>query len=196
MCSLALSNHCFFQDACPYMFWSPFGQLFRWWPVRLMYLNTASHLHSRYWRFEEKKLKPQSFNSDPICAGHLIWHRSSPPCRNQASSLAFLIAQMQKNADQVEKDILRSEELLAVVRIRWKGHTNRCFTGRLSHCRLLSTGCWEWKERPPAPASNWDFRQAGWGWRPAEGPFPGCWQSQEAQTPSGHRDRERVSGRR
>lgn len=36
---------------------------------------------------------------------------------------------MQKNADQVEKDILRSEELLAVVRIRWKGHTNRCIWG-------------------------------------------------------------------
>ncbi|XP_049425847.1 envoplakin a [Epinephelus fuscoguttatus] len=32
----------------------------------------------------------------------------------QASSLALLIAQMQKNADTVEKDILRSEELLAV----------------------------------------------------------------------------------
>uniref|UniRef100_A0A8C4HZ89 Envoplakin a n=1 Tax=Dicentrarchus labrax TaxID=13489 RepID=A0A8C4HZ89_DICLA len=34
--------------------------------------------------------------------------------KNQASSLALLIAQMQKNADQVEKDILRSEEMLAV----------------------------------------------------------------------------------
>ncbi|XP_069553264.1 envoplakin a [Brachyistius frenatus] len=34
--------------------------------------------------------------------------------KSQASSLALLIAQMQKNADQVEKDILRSEELLAV----------------------------------------------------------------------------------
>uniref|UniRef100_A0A3B4V7J6 Envoplakin a n=1 Tax=Seriola dumerili TaxID=41447 RepID=A0A3B4V7J6_SERDU len=32
----------------------------------------------------------------------------------QASGLVLLIAQMQKNADQVEKDILRSEELLAV----------------------------------------------------------------------------------
>lgn len=151
----------------------------------------------KIWR---EKLKPQLFNSDPICAGDFIWHPSSPPCRNQASSLALLIAQMQKNADQVEKDILRSEELLAVVRIRWKGHTNRCiwvvFTGRFSHYRPLSTGCWEWKERPPAPASNWDFRQAGWGWRPAEGSFPGCWQSQETQTPPGHRDRERVSGQR
>uniref|UniRef100_A0A3Q3WRL3 Uncharacterized protein n=1 Tax=Mola mola TaxID=94237 RepID=A0A3Q3WRL3_MOLML len=34
--------------------------------------------------------------------------------KNQASSLALLISQMQQNADQVEKDILRSEELLAV----------------------------------------------------------------------------------
>eukprot|EP00064_Thunnus_orientalis_P023704 superscaffoldBa00009240_g23958 len=34
--------------------------------------------------------------------------------KSQASSLALLIAQMQKNADQVEKDILRAEELLAV----------------------------------------------------------------------------------
>ncbi|TWW53692.1 hypothetical protein D4764_0016570 [Takifugu flavidus] len=35
-------------------------------------------------------------------------------CRSQSSMLALLIAQMQENADQVEKDILRSEELLAV----------------------------------------------------------------------------------
>ncbi|XP_071360626.1 envoplakin a [Trachinotus anak] len=34
--------------------------------------------------------------------------------KTQAGSLALLIAQMQKNADQVEKDILRAEELLAV----------------------------------------------------------------------------------
>ncbi|CAG10776.1 unnamed protein product, partial [Tetraodon nigroviridis] len=34
--------------------------------------------------------------------------------RSQASTLASLIAQMQEKADQVEKDILRSEELLAV----------------------------------------------------------------------------------
>ncbi|XP_044046418.1 envoplakin a [Siniperca chuatsi] len=33
---------------------------------------------------------------------------------NQASSLAVLVSHMQKNADQVEKDILRSEELLVV----------------------------------------------------------------------------------
>ncbi|KAG8014466.1 Envoplakin [Nibea albiflora] len=40
---------------------------------------------------------------------------SSPPPRlNQAGNLALLIAQMQKNADQVEKDILHSEGLLAV----------------------------------------------------------------------------------
>lgn len=74
MCSLALSNHCFFQDACPHKFWSPFGQIFRWWPVRLMYLNTAPissvHVKSlltpalslfKIWR---EKLKPQLFNSD------------------------------------------------------------------------------------------------------------------------------------
>nr|XP_019939458.1 PREDICTED: envoplakin [Paralichthys olivaceus] len=34
--------------------------------------------------------------------------------KTQANSLALLVAQMQKNADQVEKDILRSEEILAV----------------------------------------------------------------------------------
>ncbi|KAM4604332.1 envoplakin a [Polymixia lowei] len=34
--------------------------------------------------------------------------------KSQASSLALLIARMQKNADTVEKDILRAEELLAV----------------------------------------------------------------------------------
>uniref|UniRef100_A0A8D3B614 Envoplakin a n=1 Tax=Scophthalmus maximus TaxID=52904 RepID=A0A8D3B614_SCOMX len=34
--------------------------------------------------------------------------------KTQASSLALLVAQMQQNADLVEKDILRSEELLAV----------------------------------------------------------------------------------
>lgn len=36
-------------------------------------------------------------------------------CRGQAD-LALLIAQMQKNADLVEKDVLQAEELLAVVR--------------------------------------------------------------------------------
>ncbi|XP_017293252.1 envoplakin a [Kryptolebias marmoratus] len=39
---------------------------------------------------------------------------SSKLSKSQASSLAQLIAQMQKNADTVEKDVLRSEELLAV----------------------------------------------------------------------------------
>ncbi|XP_034425263.1 envoplakin a [Hippoglossus hippoglossus] len=34
--------------------------------------------------------------------------------KTQAGNLALLVAQMQKNADQVEKDILRSEEMLAV----------------------------------------------------------------------------------
>lgn len=36
--------------------------------------------------------------------------------RSQANDLAVLISRMQKNADQVEKNILQSEELLAVVR--------------------------------------------------------------------------------
>ena len=40
----------------------------------------------------------------------------SPFRATGASGLALLVAQMQKNADTVEKDILRSEELLAVVR--------------------------------------------------------------------------------
>ncbi|XP_029357733.1 envoplakin a [Echeneis naucrates] len=39
---------------------------------------------------------------------------SSKITKAQTSGLALLIAQMQKNADQVEKDILRAEELLAV----------------------------------------------------------------------------------
>ncbi|CAJ1053649.1 envoplakin a [Xyrichtys novacula] len=39
---------------------------------------------------------------------------SSKMSKAQASSLQQLVSQMQKNADQVEKDILRSEELLAV----------------------------------------------------------------------------------
>ncbi|XP_047435288.1 envoplakin a [Mugil cephalus] len=39
---------------------------------------------------------------------------SGKTTKTQASSLALLISQMQKNADQVEKDVLRSEELLAV----------------------------------------------------------------------------------
>lgn len=36
--------------------------------------------------------------------------------RDQVSELTFLIARMQRNADQVEKNILRAEDLLAVVR--------------------------------------------------------------------------------
>ncbi|XP_061584772.1 envoplakin-like [Cololabis saira] len=40
--------------------------------------------------------------------------KSSGKSRPGTSSLALLIAQMQQNADQVEKDILKSEELLAV----------------------------------------------------------------------------------
>ncbi|XP_043971387.1 envoplakin-like isoform X2 [Gambusia affinis] len=39
---------------------------------------------------------------------------SSSISKTQASSLALLISQMQSNSDQVEKDILKSEEMLAV----------------------------------------------------------------------------------
>lgn len=39
-------------------------------------------------------------------------------CRSQVTDLALLIAQMQKDADLVEKDVLRAEELLAVVRTK------------------------------------------------------------------------------
>lgn len=53
-----------------------------------------------------------------------ITDMSLPPCRSQSSGLAFLILEMQKNADQVEKDILRSEDLLAVVSPHWQGDTN------------------------------------------------------------------------
>lgn len=42
-------------------------------------------------------------------------HRPPLSSRNQSSGLALLIVEMQKNADQVEKDILRSEDLLALV---------------------------------------------------------------------------------
>uniref|UniRef100_A0A3Q1GAL5 Envoplakin a n=1 Tax=Acanthochromis polyacanthus TaxID=80966 RepID=A0A3Q1GAL5_9TELE len=41
-------------------------------------------------------------------------HNTDSTVGSQASNLALLIAQMQKNADQVEKDILRAEERLAV----------------------------------------------------------------------------------
>ena len=36
--------------------------------------------------------------------------------RSQANDLALLIARMQHNADQVEKNVLKAEELLAAVR--------------------------------------------------------------------------------
>lgn len=39
-------------------------------------------------------------------------------CRSQATDLALLITQMQKDADLVEKNVLRAEELLAVVRTK------------------------------------------------------------------------------
>lgn len=61
------------------------------------------------------------------------------------------------------------------------------------NCCLLPPGFWKWQERAALWASDWDISQAGRGWGPAEGPFPGRRQSQEAQTPPGQRDRERVS---
>lgn len=65
------------------------------------------------WRIvEHKRGRP---NWPDLCLWFNLWPFSSP-CRSQTSNLALLVAQMQKNADQVEKDILRSEELLAVVR--------------------------------------------------------------------------------
>lgn len=38
------------------------------------------------------------------------------PHRTQVSELAQVISRMQKNADQVEKNVLRAEELLELVR--------------------------------------------------------------------------------
>lgn len=46
----------------------------------------------------------------------------------QTSNLALLIALMQKNADTVEKDILRAEELLAVVRTHTDRPTQTCIS--------------------------------------------------------------------
>lgn len=48
--------------------------------------------------------------------GDVDHHLSVSLLRSQATDLAVLISRMQKNADQVEKNILRSEELLALVR--------------------------------------------------------------------------------
>lgn len=39
-------------------------------------------------------------------------------CRSQATDLTLLISQMQKDADLVEKNVLRAEKLLAVVRTK------------------------------------------------------------------------------
>lgn len=39
-----------------------------------------------------------------------------PLCRQEAAELAEVIKRMQKNADQVEKNILQAEEMLRVVR--------------------------------------------------------------------------------
>lgn len=47
---------------------------------------------------------------------HFHHHLSLFLPRTQAQELAVLISRMQKNADQVEKNILQAEKLLAVVR--------------------------------------------------------------------------------
>lgn len=114
-------------------------------------------------------------------------------CRSQSSMLASLIAQMQENADQVEKDILRSEEMLAVVRTLTPVYQWHCLCQSHRQCLLLPPGQWEWKEGPALSASGWDFREAGKGGRSVDGPVPGCHQGQKAQTPAGLRNRERVS---
>ena len=61
-------------------------------------------------------------------------------CRSQASSLTLLIAQMQENADQVEKDILRSEELLAVVRRLGLLRLRLCLCQSHHQCPLVPPG--------------------------------------------------------
>lgn len=72
-------------------------------------------------------LNPEAvLNPDPGSACVLL------PCRSQAGNLAQLIAQIQKNADRVEKDVLRSEQLLAVVR------TNRDNVLLISHMNKAS----------------------------------------------------------
>lgn len=55
--------------------------------------------------------------SPPACC-------AAPTLRSSSNELAVLIARMQTNADQVEKDILETQSLLAQVRHgtgRWEG---------------------------------------------------------------------------
>lgn len=53
-------------------------------------------------------------NISELC--HFDHHLSVFLPRSQANDLAVVIARMQKKADQVEKNVLRSEELLSLVR--------------------------------------------------------------------------------
>lgn len=61
-------------------------------------------------------------------------------CRGKASMLASLIAQMQESADQVQKDVLRSEELLAVVRTLRLLRQGLCLRQSHHQCPLLPPG--------------------------------------------------------
>lgn len=104
---------------------------------------------------------------NPICARgftcDLLFDSFSSLRRNQASNLALLIAQMQKNADQVEKDILRSEELLAVVRtLHSSNDTSLLLAGPSlkkprTNCCLLPSGFWTREERSAFRASDRDI---------------------------------------
>lgn len=108
---------------------------------------------------------------------------------------------MQQNADLVEKDILRSEELLAVVRVlhkRTREDKPSLSLAALSKrfpfiCRLPPPGCRKWQEGAALRASGRDLRQTGRGGGAAEGTLLGRGQSQEVQTPASQRHRERVS---
>lgn len=109
----------------------------------------------------------------------------------------MLIAQMQKNADVVEKNILRSEQLLAEVRRYTKASLNCCFLKKKINHRpspqLLPPGWRKWPQWRNFEAPEWALWHSGWSRKPAEEPLLGCGHSQEAQTPAGQRDRERVS---
>lgn len=65
-----------------------------------------------WWIINNFQLPPTLFNQIFFIWVSLICF----VCRTQASELAQLIARMQQNADQVEKNILRTEKQLVVVR--------------------------------------------------------------------------------
>lgn len=68
-----------------------------------------------------------SFLNVCSCSTSDLYCLCSLPCRTQATDLALLIAQMQKDADLVEKDVLRAEELLAVVRNNKEAHSDATY---------------------------------------------------------------------